>query len=400
MKLEIVTHLRKKEILTTNNEREYASSPLNIARDGHVYHYRLIKSLRTILKQKSFEDKVPNLTIESILNAYVDKVIASKPIEQKSHFPKTFIVMKSERHDYTIGVLVQMREGLIHIIDIKHINEKNGYCKDNLVYSNTRQYYFNDLDVYLDKIWKSTKALNHIKKMKKHPSFYNIGGYMYRHNFTKHLKTKRTNSGNIRLTLPQEAIEHILKYFVQNNRIFLDKHLKGTLTEKKLLIVFPSRDKSYNIGLLVAIDISVPSNMLFTIITMVDIKPKDKTAARYLFPSIERIMLSEYNLDAYMKVYKESQKKVLVDKQKMIEKYSKNATITKVSSFDVYYQKHNIKKATTTKRPGGKIKRLEAYPSRNIEYEEKSSPIPNTKENKSLIYKFLLYLRTLVASYK
>ncbi len=334
-----------------NNQHTY-SNPVLIEYNGMEYTYRFTKALHN---RRKIQSKTPNTMIPyGFIVAILQSIVRSDNAHKEQIF---FAMAGSNERDYAVGIHVHVRNGLLTVVDAIKIS-LSSYRKHTVsAYKGKRHLYLDDLD--LDLYLKQEELRKHVrklgKKIKKYPDFYNYGKFMYRYKLTKHLDGPRGKSKKKRMTLPEAVIKDVLRFFVKHYRNKLEAYLSDTLIEKKLVLVFQHWEKGYNIGILVSIDKSVENNMLFTVITMIDEEPKDKTSAAYLFPAVPRIVLAEYDLRAGMQQYEEKQRRLKIQKQELLEKRRKESSITVLSKDEAYV---SIKKADPILTTPRKIRKV------------------------------------------
>ncbi len=236
-----------------------------------------------------------------------------------------------------------------------------------------RKFFLNDLD--LDVYLETTKEKKKEKRQriaKRYPSFWEDEsiGRMYRFSCTKHLKEQRSNSSGVRLTIPMDAVKDVLKYAMDHSASALREYIGTSEKEKQLVLVFPSLDKSYNVGILIAID-----DLLVTVISMYDVTPKDKGLSTLIFPNAKRIILADYDLAVFMKAYNTQKAEKISLKKQMIEQQLEIACkqgggIKKFSSLDEYDEMYMPKRVQKIVSTGNMSKGL-----RKIAIVEKIKPV-------------------------
>lgn len=400
--------------VSMNKNRYNYKTPILINYDGAEYKYRLAKS---VLQKRSAtaranpntpnEDlKIPYDFIIAILKYIVIHFESKKYIEDRGKHKEAFFVAKSKKKDIAVGVLVEMRDFLLTVKNVAEVPKEDYDTKTIKNCIDKECVYLSDLD--LDKyVKKNNKRKKEIRKRleekaKKMTLFYASDTLAYRFGFSRHIGESRSSAKGARLTIPEAAVANILKHLVKNFHSKLEEKLDGLKGEKQLAIVFPSRDKRYHIGILVAIDNRLRDILLFNVITMIDIVPKDISSASFLFPKAERIFLPDYDLQSFMIEYEEEEKekekeKAIRKKEKVKRLLEENRanpnSITKVSRYSK--QEPIIEKANVRRQK--KIKTVRKVRVNNtlnaVDQRREDKKINN---NKSLLQRVLDYVKSLL----
>ena len=216
-----------------------------------------------------------------------------------------------------------------------------------------------DLDAYLE-MTKEKKREKRQNIAKKYPSFWEnkITGRAYRFSCTRHLNEERSNTSGQRLTIPIEAVKDILRYAMETSEFVLKEYKGNSEKEKQLVLVFPSLDKSYNVGILIALD-----DTLLTVISMYDVSPQDKGLNTLIFPNVKRIILADYDLADYMETYHAKKEEEVVMKKKMLRQQLELARkegngIKIFASLEEYDAVHPVKKRVQSGKTSRRLRKI------------------------------------------
>jgi len=367
-----MTKIYKRETLP---QQAYIN-PILTRRDDTEYRYRLIRRLLQDRSKKYQEylDKelqIPYAFIVGILKHYVHEVDMEKPLSKQGNTSRLFLLARSKKRDFAIGVLMVIKDFEITVYDVQKLISNSYKQKTVELHKDALHIYIDDLD--LDEYVENIKAIQKNQKkeirkkaLRENNIFHQEGDFFYLYSLTKHIYTSRSYSKGMRLTLPQKAVSDILKYLMTDemSRQELLYSLQGVKNEKQIAIVLCNREKSHLIGLLVAFDVGAEDFMLATVITMYDSVPEDKSAQKLLFPKIERISLYDYDLEEFMANYDIKQTEKERDNKALMERRLKEAkenprAIVKVSSYDEYYEKYGgVKKVNSASLVQKKIRRV------------------------------------------
>ena len=182
-----------------------------------------------------------------------------------------------------------------------------------------------------------TKIISTIATRKTFNVKFLIHGYRYC--MTKHLFTFRDKSRKSRLTISEDAIVDVLQYAFKYS-ILADENINY---EKRSLI-FPSRDKKYFIGLLIAIE-----DHIVTVISMYDV-PVEFYKKIGLYTKEKKIILDDYDLDSFLSEEEAKEKAYIAGYEKRYK-----VGIYKHESYRDYI-KSRIIRADKDKKQPSKIK--------------------------------------------
>ncbi|GEM_PF-6377928 len=312
--------------LTTTTHYSY---PILTRVEKQVYHYSVSKEVRDQRKEPIAEVyDIPYDFMVATLKYLVHKSVLNPQAVARGEYPQTLLLAKSQEHGFAIALLVDMQEYLLTIHSAIRVPVEEFDTKRLQGYPMQRKHFFKALD--LDAYVQEKEAKRREKRQKiaqKYPAFWKdeTRNLHYRYSCTKHLKKARNGTSTQRLTIPVDAVRDILRYAMESSILILEHYLHNSEKEKQLVLIFPSIDKSYNIGLLISID-----DILVTVISMYDVPPKDKGFPSLIFPNVKRLMLLEYDLARFMERYHEKQQQSSVKKGKMV------GSITIVSSKEEY----------------------------------------------------------------
>ena len=320
------------------------SNPVLVEVGEITYKYRLIRDLRIKRKVEDRTAVVPESHAKAVVTAFVETVISKEEPYLRKNYSKILVKVLYEKKNYCIGVVFQINNGLIHISDIRNI-PVDTYKEEVLPVLEGETLLMEDVDI-------EQMIIRMEPEINKHQLFYGTKDMKYRLAFTRHVSERRAGRKNARLTLPTPVIRNIVKFFVKENMTKIEKYMSESINERKVVIVLQDREKEYNIGILVIINVAVPGNIIFIVLTMIDEKPKETHFAKVLFPKVPRLKINDFDLD-----------KEMLDHEKTIPKIRKvtvkkgETRITKVASIDEYYEKHAIKRGRVAE-PLSKIKRI------------------------------------------
>ncbi len=345
---------------------EYSNPVLTRAYEKD-YSYRFVKDVKQ--QRNELQDHetyneiydIPYHFIIAILKYMVHNVGVHGDEIEKGEYPQTLLLAQSKKRGIAIAILVTVRDYHVTVLSAERVPLSEFESKKLCSYALERKLFLKDLD--LDAYVESKKEKKKTKRQniaKKFPSFWEneVSGLTYRYSCTKHLKEERSNTSGKRLTIPMAAVKDILRYTMEHATYALQEYIGTSIKEKQLVLVFPSLDKSYNVGILIAID-----DLLITVISMYDVSPSDKGLHTVIFPSAKRIVLAGYDLEAFMHNYnaKEAEKAAL--KKQMLEQELKRARregggIQKISSMDEYYAKQEVKKSLPSNKTSRGLKKV------------------------------------------
>ncbi len=356
--------------LNSRIDNEEYTNPVLTLSEGKEYRYRLVKEVirqRLELSDSEtyiIEHDVPYQFIVATLKYLVHSIDAQRDEKERGWHPQTLLLAESKESGYAIAVLVTMRDFLVTVVSVERVLLSEYESKKLSSYAMERKFFLNDLD--LDVYLETTKEKKKEKRQriaKRYPSFWEDEsiGRMYRFACTKHLKEQRSNSSGVRLTIPMDAVKDVLKYAMDHSASALREYIGTSEKEKQLVLVFPSLDKSYNVGILIAID-----DLLVTVISMYDVTPKDKGLSTLIFPNAKRIILADYDLAVFMKAYNTQKAEKISLKKQMIEQQLEIACkqgggIKKFSSLDEYdemYMPKRVQKIVSTGKMSKGLKKI------------------------------------------
>ncbi len=155
------------------------------------------------------------------------------------------------------------------------------------------------LPIYLDEKEESmtAKVENHFSSMIESGSKYTkikfltngFSNKRYTYRMARHLFTFRDKARKARLTISEDAVVDVLKYTFKYSCL-----AETDVNYEKRALVFPSRDKKYFVGILIAIE-----DGLVTVVSMYDV-PSDKYKKIALYSKEKKIFLDDYDLDAFV----------------------------------------------------------------------------------------------------
>lgn len=331
---------------------EYSNPVLTRAYDKD-YSYRLLKDVKQ--QRNELQDSetynevydIPYLFIIAMLKYLVHNVGVHRDELERGEYQQTLLLAQSKKRGFAIALSVIMRDYHITVLSAERVLESEFESKKLSAYALERKLFLKDLDLdaYVEskKEKKKTKRRNIAKKF---PSFWEdeISGLTYRFSCTNHLKEERSNTSGERLTIPLVAVKDILRYVMEHAASALQEYIGTSVKEKQLVLVFPSLDKSYNVGILIAID-----DLLITVISMYDVSPSDRGLNTLIFPDAKRIILASYDLDAFMEAYHAEEAEENILKKKRLASQLEIARkqgggIKTFSSLDEYDARHKVKR--------------------------------------------------------
>ena len=304
------------------DSREYINPVLTLC-DGDEYMYRFVKVVKEQRSElldsdtRNITHDIPYQFIIGTLKYLVHSIDEQRDLSERGWYPQTLLLADSKERNYAIAILVVIQDFLVIVLSAERVPISEFQSKKLKSYALERKLFFKDmdLDAYLE-ITKEKKREKRKSIAKKYPVFWEniITGRAYRFSCTKHLNEERSNTSGQRLTIPIEAVKDILRYAMETSESVLREYIGNSEKEKQLVLVFPSLDKSYNVGILIAL-----GDALVTVISMYDVSPRNKGLNTLVFPNAKRIVLADYNLADYMETYHAKREEEVVMKKKMLK---------------------------------------------------------------------------------
>ena len=366
--------------------------PVLIRYKGVEYRYNFIEHHQYIQEKENKEHMdidneshyFPYPFMVGILKQYVPYIYKRKTNKKE----KVVLSAKSMDKEYVAVLVVSLDGYLLTVHSMHKIPNRVFEAEDTSFYPNLKHHFFSKLD--LDKYAENAKMIrsNYEQRLLEKVNKTTIPFacreiYEYKYKITNHAYMKRRNEKGTRLTLPEKVVSNVLRYLVKNDLPYdkLKQKLQHVENEKKVALIFPNRDKSHLVGMLVAFDFRLNTIVVVTVITMYDNVPKEKSAQNLLFPKVDRITLLDYDLDAVMKEYDEAQ--AIQEKRKdeklknTLSQNRKNKNGIKiVSSLD---EELSITKATSIDSPFPKIKKVKITKRANKRKETKVLVVDTTR---------------------
>ncbi len=340
------------------DDREHINPVLTL-NEGTEYQYRFVKEVKgqriKLSDSETYNENhdIPYQFIIGTLKYFIHNIDAQRTERERGWHDQTVLLAESKKRGFSIAVLVVMRDFLVTVISAERVLLSEYESKTLSSHPLERKLFLKDLDLdaYLEKT-KEKKKEKRQRIARKYPSFWEdeSSGQTYRLSCTKHLKEERSNTSGERLTLPMDAVRDILRYAMDHSVSALKKYIGSSTKEKKIVLIFPSPDKSYNVGILIAID-----DLLVTIISMYDVPPSDKGLSTLIFPDAKRIVLADYNLEEFMEEYDAKEAERIVLRKQMLERQLEIARkqgdgIRSFSSLDEYYDRKEVKIIAPTRK--------------------------------------------------
>ncbi len=345
---------------------EYINPVLTLS-DGDEYRYRFVKAVKEQRSEllnsdtRNIAHDIPYQFIIGTLKYLVHSIDAQRDDSERGWCPQTLLLADSKERSYAIAILVVMRDFLVTVLSAERVPISEFQSKKLKSYALERKLFFKDLD--LDAYLEMTKEKKREKRQniaKKYPSFWEnkITGRAYRFSCTRHLNEERSNTSGQRLTIPIEAVKDILRYAMETSEFVLKEYIGNSEKEKQLVLVFPSLDKSYNVGILIALD-----DTLLTVISMYDVSPQDKGLNTLIFPNVKRIILADYDLADYMETYHAKKEEEVVMKKKMLRQQLELARkegngIKIFASLEEYDAVHPVKKRVQSGKTSRRLRKI------------------------------------------
>jgi hypothetical protein len=363
------------EITTVSNlnsrtdTMEYSNPVLTRAYEKD-YSYRFVKDVKQ--QRNELEDHetyneiydIPYHFIIAILKYLVHNVGVHRDEIERGEYPQTLLLAESKKRGIAIAVLVTVRDYHVTVLSAERVPLSEFESKKLRAYALERKLFLKDLD--LDAYVESKKENKKTKRQniaKKFPSFWEdeVSGLTYRFSCTKHLKEERSNTSGERLTIPIAAVKDILRYAMEHAASALQEYIGTSVKEKQLVLVFPSLDKSHNVGILIAID-----DLLITVISMYDVPPSDKGLNTLIFPNAKRIVLADYDLADFMEGYILQERERIVLRDKMLEEQLAVArkqgsgikTFSSLNEYDKLYVPKRVQKIVSAGKMSKGLKKI------------------------------------------
>jgi len=325
------------DTLSTKPERQEFFHPMLTLSKEKEYRYYFVREVKdqrsALLDTETYNEiyDVPYSYIVATLKYMVHQIDAKKDEGERGFHEQTLLLASYEDDGYAIAVLVVMRDYLLIVVSVERIPLDEYKSKRLRSYALERKLFLNDLDLHAYKEERQERRKKkRINIVDNFPAFWtdDKSEISYHYSCTKHLKEKRGNSSHVRLTIPVSAVEDILAYTMQHYATRLKEYMGQSTKEKQFAIIFPSLDKKYKVGILIAID-----DVLLTVISMYDVPPHAKGFSTLIFPSAKRIVLTKYDLEKFIHRYKKEER---VKTKKKLDTLKKYGRITKYASLDAY----------------------------------------------------------------
>ena len=331
------------DTLSTKSESQESFYPILTLSKGEEYQYYFVREVKDqrdmLLDEKTYNEKydIPYSYIVATLKYMVHYIDAKKDEVARGFHDTTLLLSANDSDGYAIAVLVVMRDYLLTVISAERIPLDEYKSKKLYSHALERKLFLNDLNLHeYQEEEKERRKKKRINIVDNFPCFWtdNHSAISYHYSCTKHLKETRGNSPRARLTIPVAAVKDILVYTMQHYATRLKEYIGQSTKEKQFAIIFPSLDKKYKVGILIAID-----DVLLTVISMYDVPPHAKGFSTLIFPSAKRIVLTKYDLEKFMNRYKKEEK---VKTKKKLDALKEHGRITKYASLGEY-DKQRIK---------------------------------------------------------
>ena len=370
--------------LNMHNSQEMHLNPILTLSYGKQYRYRFVSLVRAqrhdLLDTTTYNEAydIPYQFILAILKYFVHNVDAVRDKEDHGNYPQTLLLAESKKRDYAIAIIVTIKDFLVTVVSTERILSSEFISKKIHGYPMERKLFFSDLDLdaYLEEIEKKKKT--RFKEIsKKYPVLWESedSDMIYYLSCTAHLQEKRSNKSGKRLTIPIDAVKDVLRYAIKNAKEDLKAYIGTSEKEKQLVVIFPSYDKSYNIGILIAVN-----EILVTVISMYDVSPQDKGYNTLIFPNAKRLVMSNYDLKTFMDEYNRQKADERAKRLEIAKKDSGKITI--ISSYDAYLPKLKTQIATPTEYTSKRLRKITKIPKEKS-IEGGSNKLPHTREVKT-----------------
>ena len=390
-----IPHTSNIHNLHTKAGEEAYQNPTLTRHDDKVYTYRFIKNviqqIHTPADSETYDinHDIPYQFIVETLKYFVHNTHIED--RDKGWHPQVLLLLESKRKGYAMAIGVTMRDFLLTVISVERISISD-FESIQLQFNPLEEKLFLkdlDIDACVDRAKEREKAKR--KKIgKRYPLLWEnaTSGLSYRLKCTQHLTKSRSRTSGQRLTIPIEAVKDILVYALETSESVLKKYMGNSKKEKNLVLVLPSIDKNYHIGILIAID-----DILVTAISMYDVSPKEKGYNSLVFPNTKRIFLSNYNLAEFMKTYyakKAEQdrirKKTLEHALKLARQQGGGIKVyASLEEYDAEYLRTRIISAKKSDKISKKVKKLKHI---NLTTKKSKYILEKVKQSISLGYGF------------